>query len=261
MTAAITLDAGTCRRSPTGARSPPARACGSTRPRCRRSRRARAAVDAIIARGEPVYGINTGFGKLASVRIAADDLAALQRNIVLSHAAGVGEPMRPAIVRLMMALKLASLGRGASGVRPATVDHARSHAGARRHPGDPEPGLGRRVRRSRAARAHGGRDARRRRGLARRRAHAGRRPRSRAPASRRSCSGRRKGSRCSTAPSSRPPRRWRACSRSSACSRRRWSPARCRPTPPRAPTRRSMRASTRCAAIAARSRWRRPCAR
>ena len=79
------------------------------------------AVDAIIARGEPVYGINTGFGKLASVHIAAGDLAALQRNIVLSHAAGVGEPTRPESVRLMMALKLASLGRGASGVRPATI--------------------------------------------------------------------------------------------------------------------------------------------
>jgi histidine ammonia-lyase len=79
------------------------------------------AVDAIVARGEPVYGINTGFGKLASVHIAAGDLAALQRNIVLSHAAGVGEPMRPANVRLMLALKLVSLGRGASGVRPETV--------------------------------------------------------------------------------------------------------------------------------------------
>jgi histidine ammonia-lyase len=79
------------------------------------------AVDAIIARGEAVYGINTGFGKLASVHIAAGDLAALQRNIVLSHAAGVGEPVRSAHVRLMMALKLASLGRGASGVRPGTI--------------------------------------------------------------------------------------------------------------------------------------------
>ena len=78
-------------------------------------------VEAIVARGEPVYGINTGFGKLASVRIGPADLAALQRNIVLSHAAGVGEPMPPANVRLMMALKLASLGQGASGVRPPTV--------------------------------------------------------------------------------------------------------------------------------------------
>src|SRR5215469_6552422 len=61
------------------------------------------AVEAIIARGEPVYGINTGFGRLASVRIASADLATLQRNIVLSHAAGVGPPMRLATVRLMMA--------------------------------------------------------------------------------------------------------------------------------------------------------------
>ena len=79
------------------------------------------AVDAIVARGEPVYGINTGFGLLASVRIASADLATLQRNLVLSHAAGVGAPMRPATVRLMMALKIACLGRGASGVRRKTV--------------------------------------------------------------------------------------------------------------------------------------------
>jgi histidine ammonia-lyase len=81
-----------------------------------------AAVDAIVAAGKPVYGINTGFGKLASVRIAPDELGQLQRNIVLSHAAGVGAPMAAANVRLMLALKLASLARGASGVRPATLD-------------------------------------------------------------------------------------------------------------------------------------------
>ena len=80
-----------------------------------------AAVARIVARGEPVYGINTGFGKLASVRIDAADLEKLQRNIVLSHAAGVGDPMPPAIVRLMMALKLAGLAQGASGVRMETV--------------------------------------------------------------------------------------------------------------------------------------------
>jgi histidine ammonia-lyase len=83
--------------------------------------RGAAAVARIIARGEPVYGINTGFGKLASVRIPAADLAALQRNIVLSHAAGVGEAMPAPVVRLMLALKLASLGHGASGVRRETV--------------------------------------------------------------------------------------------------------------------------------------------
>ena len=79
------------------------------------------AVDAIIGSGEAVYGVNTGFGKLANVRIAASDLAALQRNIVLSHAAGVGEPMPAIIVRLMIALKLASLGQAASGIRLDTL--------------------------------------------------------------------------------------------------------------------------------------------
>ncbi len=81
-----------------------------------------AAVERIVARGDPVYGINTGFGKLAGVRIDAADLKTLQRNIVLSHSAGVGEPMPRPIVRLMMALKMASLAQGASGVRPETLD-------------------------------------------------------------------------------------------------------------------------------------------
>jgi histidine ammonia-lyase len=78
-------------------------------------------VSAIIARGEPVYGINTGFGKLASVRIEDNDLAVLQRNIVLSHAAGVGEPLPAPVVRLVMALKMASLAQGYSGVRWQTI--------------------------------------------------------------------------------------------------------------------------------------------
>ncbi len=80
-----------------------------------------AAVGRILAKGEPVYGINTGFGKLASVRIEDHDLATLQRNIVLSHAAGVGEPLAVPITRLMIALKLASLAQGASGIAPATI--------------------------------------------------------------------------------------------------------------------------------------------
>lgn len=79
------------------------------------------AVADIVARGAPIYGINTGFGKLASVRIADHDLARLQHNLVISHASGVGEPLAPAITRLMMALKLANLGQGASGVRPETA--------------------------------------------------------------------------------------------------------------------------------------------
>jgi histidine ammonia-lyase len=84
--------------------------------------RAAATVSAIVADGAPVYGINTGFGKLASVRIGAADLGTLQRNIVLSHAAGVGEPMPLPVARLMMALKLASLAQGYSGVTTSTVD-------------------------------------------------------------------------------------------------------------------------------------------
>ena len=81
-----------------------------------------ASVSRILARGEPVYGLNTGFGKLATVRIAERDLAALQRNLVLSHAAGVGGPIDPAIVRLILALKVAGLAHGASGVRRSTLE-------------------------------------------------------------------------------------------------------------------------------------------
>jgi histidine ammonia-lyase len=81
-----------------------------------------ASVSRILARHEPIYGVNTGFGKLASIRIADADLATLQRNIVLSHAAGVGAPIPTAIARLMVAMKLASLAQGASGVRPETTD-------------------------------------------------------------------------------------------------------------------------------------------
>src|SRR5580704_10804322 len=80
-----------------------------------------ASVARIVERGEPVYGINTGFGKLANIRIEAADLAILQRNIVLSHAAGVGPATPAPVVRLMMGLKLVSLAQGYSGVARATV--------------------------------------------------------------------------------------------------------------------------------------------
>jgi histidine ammonia-lyase len=79
--------------------------------------RAAGKVAAVAAGDVAVYGVNTGFGKLASVKIAKDDVNALQRNLILSHCAGVGPPTEPEIVRLMMALKILSLGRGASGVR------------------------------------------------------------------------------------------------------------------------------------------------
>ena len=70
-----------------------------------------------VAGKAAVYGVNTGFGKLASIKIAPEDTAQLQRNLILSHCAGVGEPMPSHMVRMMMMLKLLSLGRGASGVR------------------------------------------------------------------------------------------------------------------------------------------------
>lgn len=79
--------------------------------------KAAARIAEIAAGDEPVYGINTGFGKLASIKIAAADVATLQRNLILSHCCGVGKPLAENIVRLIMALKLISLGRGASGVR------------------------------------------------------------------------------------------------------------------------------------------------
>jgi histidine ammonia-lyase len=92
-------------------------------PSCRAAVTAAAqTVAAIVAAHAPVYGINTGFGKLATVRIADEDLATLQRNIVLSHSAGVGAPMPVSVARLMLALKLASLAQGASGVSLATLD-------------------------------------------------------------------------------------------------------------------------------------------
>lgn len=74
-----------------------------------------------IKSGDAIYGVNTGFGKLASVRIETSNLMALQRNLVRSHSAGIGKPIPANIVRLIMALKCLSLGRGASGIRPAVI--------------------------------------------------------------------------------------------------------------------------------------------
>ena len=76
----------------------------------------------IVAKGAPAYGINTGFGKLANTHIPADLLEALQRNLVLSHAAGVGAPLADVVVRLVLLLKIASLARARSGVRPLIVE-------------------------------------------------------------------------------------------------------------------------------------------
>ncbi|MDE1991269.1 MAG: histidine ammonia-lyase [Rhizobiaceae bacterium] len=79
--------------------------------------KAAARIAEIAAGNAPVYGINTGFGKLASIKIDSADVATLQRNLILSHCCGVGQPLPENVVRLIMSLKLVSLGRGASGVR------------------------------------------------------------------------------------------------------------------------------------------------
>jgi histidine ammonia-lyase len=76
----------------------------------------------IIEDDRSVYGVNTGFGLLASTRIGRDDLERLQTNLVLSHACGVGALLDMGTTRLLMALKIASLSRGASGVRRQTID-------------------------------------------------------------------------------------------------------------------------------------------
>jgi len=83
---------------------------------------AQARIAAAASGDAAVYGVNTGFGKLASVKIEAKDTATLQRNLILSHCCGVGEAIPRGHARLMMALKLLSLGRGASGVRLEIVD-------------------------------------------------------------------------------------------------------------------------------------------
>ncbi|MCX7601489.1 MAG: aromatic amino acid lyase, partial [Meiothermus sp.] len=82
----------------------------------------RAFVDTLVRQGEPVYGLNTGFGKLASVRIARGDLKLLQRNLLLSHAIGVGEPFPVEVVRGMLLLRAQSLALGYSGVRVEVVE-------------------------------------------------------------------------------------------------------------------------------------------
>jgi len=82
---------------------------------------AHALVATAAAGDAAIYGVNTGFGKLASVKIAAQDVATLQRNLILSHCCGVGDALDVSTTRLMMVLKLLSLGRGASGVARRTV--------------------------------------------------------------------------------------------------------------------------------------------
>ncbi|HEX5258196.1 MAG TPA: histidine ammonia-lyase [Sphingomicrobium sp.] len=80
------------------------------------------AVERIVASGETVYGVNTGFGLLANTRIPNDRLAELQTKLILSHSAGLGDPLPRHVTRLMIQLKLLGLGRGYSGVRPLVIE-------------------------------------------------------------------------------------------------------------------------------------------
>lgn len=82
----------------------------------------RAVVDRVVTDGRTVYGITTGFGDLATVRVTTEAAGALQRNLVRSHAAGVGEPLPAEVVRAMLVLRAHALSRGLSGVRPELVD-------------------------------------------------------------------------------------------------------------------------------------------
>jgi histidine ammonia-lyase len=83
---------------------------------------AAASIERIVASGDTVYGVNTGFGSLANTRIPDERLAELQRNLILSHSAGLGDPLPRHVTRLMIVLKLLGLGRGHSGVRPLIID-------------------------------------------------------------------------------------------------------------------------------------------
>ncbi len=91
-----------------------------------RIRASAAAVERIVASGETVYGINTGFGLLANTRIPPERLTELQRNLILSHSCGLGDMLPRTVVRLMIVLKLLGLGRGYSGVRPVVIDALQS---------------------------------------------------------------------------------------------------------------------------------------
>jgi histidine ammonia-lyase len=99
-----------------------------------------AAVRRILASGKPAYGINTGFGRLSQTRIPDAELEALQRNIVLSHAAGTGPLLDAAAVRLTLALKIESLARGYSGVRPLLVERLLELYNRRLYPRIPAKG-------------------------------------------------------------------------------------------------------------------------
>jgi len=97
-------------------------------------------VDKLVASGKTAYGINTGFGKLASVRISTEQVRQLQVNLVRSHCCGVGEPLSKSETRSMMLLRANALAKGLSGVKPATVETLCAMLNAKVHPVIPSQG-------------------------------------------------------------------------------------------------------------------------
>src|SRR2546426_9720048 len=100
----------------------------------------RRVVEAAVARGDTMYGVTTGFGKLAHVRIPAADLGRLQLNLIRSHASGVGDPLSEEAVRAMMLLRANVLVRGTSGVRPDLPELIVAMLNQRVHPRVPSQG-------------------------------------------------------------------------------------------------------------------------
>jgi len=105
-----------------------------------RMKASRAVVDRLVAANETAYGINTGFGKLASVRISAEQVRQLQINLVRSHVCGVGTPLSAPEVRAMMILRANALAKGLSGVRPVVVETLCAMLNAGVHPVIPSQG-------------------------------------------------------------------------------------------------------------------------
>jgi histidine ammonia-lyase len=105
-----------------------------------RMKASRAVVERVVASGETAYGINTGFGKLASVRISTEQVRQLQVNLVRSHTCGVGVPLSEPETRAMMLLRANALAKGLSGIRPQTVETLCAMLNAKVHPVIPSQG-------------------------------------------------------------------------------------------------------------------------
>ena len=105
-----------------------------------RMKASRAVVDRVVRSGATAYGINTGFGKLASVRISTEQVRQLQVNLVRSHASGVGAPLSEAETRAMMLLRANALAKGLSGIRPQVVETLCAMLNAKVHPVIPSQG-------------------------------------------------------------------------------------------------------------------------